>query len=353
MSIEMTKLITRIRKAKHPEMFEDGSGEDEKERVEDGVELPAPGSYDPSMVSEGVKENEKLTDVDESYPLIPEDPEVGDTVYAWAHIKWDNRAGELVYDVIEPDMDEETSVILQEIRNILERTFDIDFNEIDSGEAEEYLSDKIDMIVEKYNISLTEKQREVIRYYTYRDLAGLGKLQPVMNDKEIEDISCDGTDIPVYVYHRNPKYGSIKTDITWSEEDELESFVMKLAQRTGRSLSVSSPLLDGALPDGSRVNASLTEDVTAHGPTFSIRKFQETPFSAVNMMNLGTANAELMAYMWILEQYQQSYLICGGTATGKTSFLNSVISFIPPEDKIVSIEDTRELRLPHENWIPS
>lgn len=135
--------------------------------------------------------------------------------------------------------------------------------------------------------------------------------------------NCDGTGTPIFAVHS--EFGSVKSDVVYNEGEDLENLVIKLAERAGRYVSYANPLLDGALPDGSRVNASLTEDVTAHGPTFSIRKFQETPFSAVDMMDLGTANAEIMAYMWILQQYQQSILICGGTSTGKC---------VAPDDKI-------------------
>jgi len=167
----------------------------------------------------------------------------------------------------------------------------------------------------------------------------------------LKDLGCDGIGTPIFAVHS--EFGSVKTDVVFNDGDELENLVIKLAERCGRYVSYANPLLDGALPDGSRVNASLTEDVTSHGPTFSIRKFQDTPFSAIDIMDLGTASADIMAYLWICQQYQQSVLIAGGTATGKTSFLNATVSFIPPEDKIVSIEDTRELQLPHENWIPS
>jgi len=351
MTIEMNSLITRLRKVKHPEMFEEEEEEDNFD--EEGVKLPAPGEYVPGKVEEGEKkEQEDLTDVDVTYPLVPEDPDEGDTVYAWAHITWDDRQGELVYRLIEPDIDEETEMILDEIQSILERTFEVNFNEVEQGEAEKYLSEKIDMIVDKYNIALSGEQREVIRYYAYRDLAGLGKLQPLMNDKEVEDISCDGTDIPVYVYHRNPKYGSIKTDIVWSEEDKLNSFVMKLAQRCGRSISVSSPLLDGALPDGSRVQATLATDIARKGSNFTIRRFTEDPLTPIHMMDFETENAQMLSYLWTLVENGKSTLVAGTTGAGKTSQLNALSLFIKPEKKIVSIEDTPELRLPHDHWVP-
>ena len=351
MSIEMNSLISKLRRVKHPEMFEEE--EEEVERENKGIKLPAPGEFVPGMVKEEEDEDEeKLTDTDVTYPLIPEDPDEGETVYAWAHIQWDEEAGELIYNVIEPELNEETEMILEEIKNILERTFDINFNEVEHDEAEQYLSNKIDMIVDKYNISLSGQQREVIRYYAYRNLAGLGKLQPIMNDKEIEDISCDGTDIPVYIYHRNPKFGSIKTNIEWHDNSELNSFVMKLAQRCGRSISVSSPLLDGALPDGSRVQATLATDIARKGSNFTIRRFTEDPLTPIHMMDFETENAQMLSYLWTLVEHGKSILVAGTTGAGKTSQLNSLSLFIRPEKKIVSIEDTPELRLPHDHWVP-
>jgi flagellar protein FlaI len=356
MTIDMTQLITRLRKVKHPEAFEEDQGEGgegEEEEKKKGVKLPAPGEYIPGSAEDPTEgTSDKLTDVDVTYPLVPADPDEGEMVYAWAHIKWNEDQGELVYEVIEPELTDETKVVLQEIRNILERTFDIDFSEIEHEEAEKYLSKKIDKIVDKYNISLTEDQREVIRYYTYRDLAGLGKLQPLMNDKEVEDISCDGTNIPVYVYHRNPKFGSIKTNIEWQREDELNSFVMKLAQRCGRSISVSSPLLDGALPDGSRVQATLATDIARKGSNFTIRRFTEDPLTPIHMMDFETENAQILSYLWTLVEHGKSILVSGTTGAGKTSQLNALSLFIRPEKKIVSIEDTPELRLPHDHWVP-
>lgn len=352
MTVEMNHLISRLRRIKHPEMFE--KDEEEDERESEGVKLPAPGEFVPGEVKQpdDQEDEENVTDVDVHYPLIPEDPDPGDMVYAWAHITWHEDEGELVYRVIEPEMKPETERILSEIRQILERTFEINFSEIQRNEAEQYLSDKIDMIVDKYNISLSGDQREVIRYYAYRDLAGLGKLQPLMNDTEVEDISCDGTDIPVYVYHRNPKFGSIKTNLMWEEDDELDSFVMKLAQRAGRSISVSSPLLDGALPDGSRVQATLATDIARKGSNFTIRRFTEEPLTPVHMMDFDTENAQMLSYLWTLVENGKSTLVSGTTGAGKTSQLNALSLFIRPEKKIVSIEDTPELRLPHDHWVP-
>lgn len=350
MSIKMNGLINRMRKVKHPEWFEDE--EEENNGISgEGVNIPSPGPFKPEMVEEA-DDGEELTDVDVSYPLIPQDPDEGEIVYAWAHIKWDEEDGELKYHIIEPKLNPETEAVLERIQEIMERSFDITLSELEGGEADGYLAEKIDMIVDKYNLSLTEKQREIVRYYTKRDFAGLGKLQPLMNDTEVEDISCDGIDIPVYAYHRNPKFGSVKTSIEWDDPEELDKFVMKLAQRCGKSISVSSPLLDGSLPDGSRVQATLATDIARKGSNFTIRRFTEDPLTPVHMMDFETENAQMYSYLWTLVEHGKSILVCGTTGAGKTSQLNSLSLFIRPEKKIVSIEDTPELRLPHDHWVP-
>ncbi len=287
---------------------------------------------------------DQLSDVDVKYPLIKP--------FAYAHVKWDEDEKAIIYRMIEPDLDEEDEELFEMVKENLSEKIDVSLSSMQGREKIiEYLQDKVNDLLLELGIEMSEKQHDKILYYIYRDFVGLGKIEPFMHDPYIEDLGCDGTNVPIFAAHS--EFGSVKSDVVFEEGEKLENLVIKLAERAGKYVSYANPLLDGALPDGSRVNASLTEDVTSHGPTFSIRKFQDTPFSAIDMMDLGTASPNLMAYMWLCFQYRQSALICGGTSTGKTSFLNSTISFIPPEDKIVSIEDTRELQLPHENWIPS
>ena len=145
----------------------------------------------------------------------------------------------------------------------------------------------------------------------------------------------------------------MRTTVKYKSVSELSNFVEKLAQRTGKYISYASPLLDGSLPDGSRINATYTKDVSSKGPTFTIRKFTKTPWTPVQLINLGTLCPEMLAFFWILLDYKANVLISGGTASGKTSLLNAIAFFIPPEARVVSIEDTKELNLPRENWLPS
>jgi flagellar protein FlaI len=173
-----------------------------------------------------------------------------------------------------------------------------------------------------------------------------------MQDEQMEDISCDGVNIPIFVFHRDPRLASVITNITYDDPDELDSFIIRLAQLCGKSISIMNPLLNGALPDGSRIQATLATDIARRGSNFTIRKFTEKPLTPCHLMNYGTLDAKILAFLWLAVDFGRSVLISGGTASGKTSLLNVISMFIRPDKKIVSIEDTAELKLPHPHWIP-
>src|SRR5256885_859604 len=192
--------------------------------------------------------------------------------------------------------------------------------------------------------------KERIMYFVFRDFIRYGPIDVVMTDVQVEDVSCDGVQVPLYIYHR--KYGSIPSNLKFDSAEELDSFVVWLAQRSGKHISVALPMLDATIPDGSRLQATLGMHVTKRGSSFTIRRFRENPFTPLDLVRFKTMSPEMMAYLWLAIENGQSMLICGGTASGKTTTLNAILLFIPPQMKIVSIEDTRELNLPHENWVP-
>src|SRR2546422_1074972 len=172
----------------------------------------------------------------------------------------------------------------------------------------------------------------------------------LMSDLRIEDVSCDGTSIPLFIFHQ--KFESIKTSVIFDDEDALNSFAVMLGQRCGKQISVANPILDGTSVEGHRVQATYSKEVTTRGSSFTIRRYKEKPFTPVELVKFGTASAEMVAYLWIADENGKSMMVCGGTASGKSATLNSAALFIRPGAKIVSIEDTREINLPHENWIP-
>jgi flagellar protein FlaI len=172
-----------------------------------------------------------------------------------------------------------------------------------------------------------------------------------MKDHLIEDISADGVNIPIYVWHR--LYESLPTNIIFKEEAELDSFTVRMAYLAGKNISIASPILDASLPDGSRVQLTYGSEVTRRGSTFTIRRFRVDPLTISDLIAFKTISSEMAAYLWYVVENRASVLVAGGVASGKTTMLNCLSMFIKPEMKIVSVEDTQELNLPHENWIPS
>ncbi|MBN1860865.1 MAG: type II/IV secretion system ATPase subunit, partial [Candidatus Thermoplasmatota archaeon] len=213
-----------------------------------------------------------------------------------------------------------------------------------------YLSEKVDLILDDYMLNIDALTKKKLLYYLEKESIGLGKLESIMKDPNIEDISCDGSGVFIFLYHR--RYGSLKSNVQFNEEDELTAFVVKLAQKCGKHISISEPMLDATMPDGSRIQMTLSTEVTTKGSTFTIRKFSEDPFSPPDLVEFHTMSSEMVAYMWLAVENGINALIAGGTAAGKTSTLNALCLFIPRESKIVTIEETREINLPHPNWIP-
>jgi len=283
------------------------------------------------------------TQLNITYPLI--EP------FAYVNIRWDQVGKTLMYFVIEPTMSKEEKILVKKISDGLIELVEVELTSIKEPEkATKYLQDNVTKVLREYGIKVTASQYVKIMYYIYRNFVGFNEIEAFLQDPNIEDISCDGVSTPMYIIHR--KYGSLKTNIMFENIETLREFIIKLSERCGRYVSYAEPILTGTLPDGSRVSATLAGDVATRGPTFTIRKFGEKPLSPVDQMNIGTADSEILAYFWYLMEHGISMLIVGGVATGKTSFLNTVLMFIPPEAKIVSIEDTREIRIPHEHWIP-
>ncbi|MFC7324018.1 ATPase, T2SS/T4P/T4SS family [Halorubrum rutilum] len=198
--------------------------------------------------------------------------------------------------------------------------------------------------------TLSEHQVEKLLYYLKRDFIGYERIDPIKYDINVEDISCDGYDSPVFVYHSD--YEQIITNV-YHGTDELDDFVVKLAQRSGKGISKRRPQVDATLPDGSRAQLTLGREVSDHGTNYTIRQFNEIPFTPIDLINWKTFSLDEMAFLWLSIENHKSLIFAGGTASGKTTSLNAVSLFIPSNAKIVSIEDTREVELPQRNWIAS
>ncbi len=268
--------------------------------------------------------------------------------YALVVILHNEEENTNLYYVVEPKLSDFEDLLLREIKDRLRDVLLVEEASSDE-DKDRILTTKVKELIKDYAIDMTPVILEKILYYVRRDFIYFGKIDPLMHDNMIEDISANGYNIPVYLYHK--KYTNIPTNIYYTEE-ELNSYVIRLAQRCGKHISVAEPMVDATMPDGSRIQMTLGTEVTSHGATFTIRKFSEIPITPVDLIMWNTFSAEEMAYLWLCIENNKSLIFAGGTASGKTSSLNAVSLFIPPQAKIITLEDTRELKLPHPNWIP-
>lgn len=308
-------------------------------------------------------------------------------------IVFDYNVNEYIYEVSEPILNENEVEKKEELSRLFKMLADVNITGMDKKQKEKYLEETLEKIIAdnnirfnvkekkpkigeknlklskkekkiqkkeeteiKKNLKLSKKElavaeqesRDKIFYHIFREFLGYSKIDIIMNDEGIEDISCDGYHVPIFIYHR--KYNAISTNIKFDDEKELDSFVVRLSQISGKQISIYSPIVDGKLPDGSRLQTTLGKTVTKDS-TFTIRKFKENPLTPVDLIKFKSLSLDMAAYFWMAIEKGASILFCGGTASGKTTALNALSLFIPSQHKIVSIEDTREVNLPHKNWI--
>jgi archaeal flagellar protein FlaI len=270
--------------------------------------------------------------------------------YSYSRVSYNDRTKEYLYEVIEPQLSAHEKQLVEHLKSTLTRILGSEVGTLSTADKRAYLRGEAAEYFRSRGIVLSPLSMERVVYYVLRDFVGYGPVDALIFDTEVEDISCDGVDVPLFIFHG--KFESVKTNVVFSDEESLNSFIVMLGQRCGKSVSVSSPILDGTTPEGHRVQATYAREITTRGSSFTIRRFKERPFTPVDLVLMGTASEEMVAYFWFAAEQGESVIVCGGPAAGKTSTLNAIALFIPPTAKIVSIEDTREVNLPHENWIP-
>jgi flagellar protein FlaI len=242
-------------------------------------------------------------------------------------------------------------------RGVYNRILEILLAEIESPKEEildprKFFAEEAKKLVDKYRISLgwlPDVSWYKILYHAERDLVGFGKIDPLMRDPNIEDISCDGVNKSVYIWHRN--YESIETNLQFEDDEVLDNIVVKLVHMAGKHVSSAFPIVDASLPGKHRLAVCYRREITPFGTAFTIRKFREDPYSIIDLINIGTFSEEMAAYFWACLEARSSIMVLGGTAAGKTTALNAMACLIKPGSKIITIEETAELNLPHENWV--
>jgi flagellar protein FlaI len=280
--------------------------------------------------------------VAEKYPLY--EP------FAHVAIAQNPKTGEYKYILDELQLDALERTVYTRILEILLAEIESPKEEI--PDPRRFFAEEAKKIVDKYRISLgwlPDVSWYKILYHAERDLVGFGPIDPLMRDPNIEDISCDGVQRSVYIWHRT--YESIETNIQFETDEELDNMVVKLVHMAGKHVSSAFPIVDASLPGKHRLAVCYRREVTPFGTAFTIRKFREDPYSIIDLINIGTFSEEMAAYFWMCLENRSSIMVLGGTAAGKTTALNALACLIKPGSKIITIEETAELNLPHENWI--
>jgi len=277
----------------------------------------------------------------ESYPLRPP--------FSYAFIAQNEDTAEYLYLVDELPLSREEREAYARMKNVLEY-------ELRAPEGEESLTQSFhrqlpEIMANHPKIlgAISSIGNKKIMYYLERDIAGYGKIDPLMFDPYVEDISCSGVNKPIFLWHR--KYENIKTNVYFRDEEELEDFVMKIVHKAGKHVSIAFPIVDVTLPGKHRLAVSYGREITPSGTSFTIRKFREDPFTIIDLIKNETINESIAAYLWLLVENKMSLVIIGATGAGKTTSLNAIACLTRPSYKIISVEEVAEINLPHENWV--
>ena len=276
----------------------------------------------------------------ETYPLKPP--------FSYASIVQNDATSELLYIVDELPLEKEEKEAYDRMRNVLEYELKAP---TDDESLTESFHRQLPAILEKHPKTLSGVSPIGIRkieYYLERGIIGYGKIDPFMHDQYVEDVRCGGINKPMFLWHR--VYENIKTNIFFTDEEELNDFVMKVVHKAGKHVSIAFPIVDVTLPGKHRLAVSYGRETTPSGTSFTIRKFREDPFTIIDLIENETINESIAAYLWLLVENKMPIMIVGSTGAGKTTALNAIACLIRPSHKIITVEEVAEINLPHENW---
>ncbi|MEM2119259.1 MAG: type II/IV secretion system ATPase subunit [Candidatus Bathyarchaeia archaeon] len=276
----------------------------------------------------------------ETYPLNPP--------FSYATIVQNEETADYLYIVDELPLSKEERVSFSQMRNILEYELKAPNNEETLAES---FHRQMPAIIESHKKVLEQISpvgRRKILFYLERDMVGYGKIDSIMFDPNVEDVSCSGVGKPIFLWHR--KYENIKTNVVFEKEEELDDFVMRVVHKAGKHVSLAFPIVDVTLPGKHRLAVSYGRETTPSGTSFTIRKFRKDPFTIIDLIENETINETIAAYLWMLMENKMSVMVIGATGAGKTTALNAIACLIRPNYKIISVEEVAEINLPQENW---
>ncbi|MBI2184613.1 MAG: type II/IV secretion system ATPase subunit [Thaumarchaeota archaeon] len=312
----------------------------------------------PNYVVQLSRDMKKIENYNFIYP-------VGDPLFV--NLCSNPAGGRAIYSIIQPAVPPKTDALFDMVEEALAYVIDEKHDFETPKEQEKILLDllhstvliddslsevgqhKVQKRKKGFNIiNVNKETMSVLEYALINEKIGMGIIEPLMRDPYLEDISCRGVGT-LFIEHK--VFGSCESTIEFAKDEPLDHFVMKMSERIGRPVNIRRPIVDATLPDGSRINIVYSRDVSRNGTNFTIRKFSDIPISATQLIQWGTFDSTMAAYLWMMLNEGMSIWVSGETASGKTTTLRAVTEFINPNAKIVSIEDTPEVQVPHENWI--
>jgi len=261
-----------------------------------------------------------------------------------------DEIGTPMYLIDEPALTEEEIGVYSKLMSVLQYELQAPYDGID---PKQYFAEQAKRMITRYAMSMGATPNitwNKVYYYVTRDMVGYGPLEAMMHDPNIEDVSIDGVGRGVYVWHK--KYESLRTNLMFNTEKQLDDTVVRLVHMSGKHISTAYPIVDATMPGRHRLTATFRKEISQYGSTVTIRKFREDPFTIIDLLNFKTMSHEMAAYTWLLMEHGVSSIIVGATASGKTTLLNSIVSLTRPNAKIVTIEEVHEINIYHQNWVP-
>lgn len=256
------------------------------------------------------------------------------------------------YSVSISGISKNTEIVLEEIQEALIKLMNLENFTVNesTGKTDEKFDTKATQLLQEYFPYSDDETKLLLKSYLLSRSLGMGYVDFLLHDAQLEEIAIDNSKEPIWVYHR--KWGWMKTNIYMSSEEQIKQTAARIGRNVGRQINTLNPLLDASLPSGERVNATITP-ITVKGNTITLRKFSDDPWTITKFIETNTISSHVAAFIWQIMQFEMSILVVGGTASGKTSMLNALSNFIPPNQRIISIEDTAELKLASFlYWVP-